>query len=111
VARAVPDGYTLMINTTPFVTNPFLYSRVPYDVLKDFEPISLLSTSPVILAVHPSLPVRSVRELLQLAKSKPGALNYASAGVGTNHHIAGELFNFLGKVDIVAVQFKGGGPR
>jgi tripartite-type tricarboxylate transporter receptor subunit TctC len=110
VARAAPDGYMLMVHTIPFVVNTFLYRRVPYDVLNDFAPVSLLSSSPSLLAVHPSLPVRSVRELLALAKSRPGALNYASAGVGTNPHIAGELFNYLGKVNIVAVQFKGGGP-
>jgi len=110
VARAAPDGYTLMVHTIPLVANVFLYSRVPYDVLNDFVPVSLLSSSVSVLAVHPSLPVHSVRELLELAKSRPGALNYGSAGVGTNPHIAGELFNYLGKVNIVAVQFKGGGP-
>lgn len=109
VARAAPDGYTLMVHTIPFVANTFL-SRVPYDVLNDFAPVSLLSSSPSMLAVHPSLPVHSVRELLAMARSRPGALNYASAGVGTNPHIAGELFNYLGKVNIVVVQFKGGGP-
>ena len=110
VARAAPDGYTLMVHTIPLVANTFLYSRVPYDVLNDFAPVSLLSSSPSLLAVHPSLPARSVRELLALARSRPGALNYGSAGVGTNPHIAGELFNYLGKVNIVAVHFKGGGP-
>lgn len=109
-AHAAPDGYTLMVHTIPFVTNTFLYSRVPYDALNDFVPISLLTSSPTLLAVHPSVPAHAVRELLALAKSRPGALNYASAGVGTNPHIAGELFNFLGKVNIVAVHFKGGGP-
>lgn len=109
-ARAAPDGYTLIINTTPLVTNTLMYKKVPYDVLKDFEPISLLSSTPSFLSVHPSVPARSVRELLKLAKERPGALNYASAGVGTNPHIAGELFNYLGKVNILAVQFKGGGP-
>lgn len=109
-ARAAPDGYTLLINTTPLVTNTLMYKKVPYDVLKDFEPISVLSSTPSMLSVHPSVPARSVRELLQLAKSRPGELNYASAGVGTNPHIAGELFNYLGKVNILAVQFKGGGP-
>jgi tripartite-type tricarboxylate transporter receptor subunit TctC len=69
-----------------------------------------LSSSPAVLVVHPSVPARSVGELLQLAKSKPGALNYSAAGAGTNPHIAGELFNMLGKVDIVAIQYKGGGP-
>ena len=110
VARAAPDGYTLLLNTVPFVVNTFMFSRVPYDVLNDFVPISLVSSSPSMLTVHPSLPVHSVRDLLQLAKSKPGALNYAGAGPGTNPHIAGELFNYLGKVNIVVVQFKGGGP-
>ena len=110
VARAAPDGYTLMVHTIPLVANVFLYSRVPYDVLTDFAPVSLLSSSVSVLAVHPSLPVHSVRELLALAKSRPGALNYGSAGVGTNPHIAGELFNYLGKVNIAVVQFKGGGP-
>jgi tripartite-type tricarboxylate transporter receptor subunit TctC len=109
-ARAAPDGYTLLVNTLPLVTNMFLFSRVPYDVLKDFAPISLLSSSANVVAVHPSLPARTVRELLQLARSRPGELNYATAGAGTNPHIAGELFNHLGKVNIVAVHFKGGGP-
>ena len=109
-ARAAPDGYTLLINTTPLVTNTLMYKKVPYDVLKDFEPISVLSSTPSMLSVHPSVPANSVRELLALAKTRPGALNYASAGVGTNPHIAGELFNYLGKVNILAVQFKGGGP-
>jgi len=110
VAHAAPDGHTLMVHTIPFVANTQLYRRVPYDVMNDFVPVSLLSSSPSVLAVHPSLPVHSVRELLALAKSRPGALNFATAGAGTNPHIAGELFNYLGKVNIVAVHFKGGGP-
>jgi len=109
-AHAKPDGYTLLINTIPFVTNTYLYSKVPYDPFADFLPISWLCASPATLVVNPSMPARSVRELLELAKSKPGALNYSAAGAGTNPHFAGELFNFLGKVDIVAVQYKGGGP-
>ena len=109
-AREKPDGYSLILNTTPMVTNTLMYSKVPYSVLKDFEPISIVSTTPSFLGVHPSVPARSVRELLQLAKSRPGELNYASAGIGTNPHIAGELLNYLGKTNIVAVQFKGGGP-
>jgi tripartite-type tricarboxylate transporter receptor subunit TctC len=110
VARAKPDGYTLIMNTTPMVTNPLMYSKVPYNVLADFEMISVLSTTPSFVSVHPSVPARSVRELLALAKGRPGELNYASAGVGTNLHIAGELFNHLGKVNLQAVHFKGGGP-
>jgi tripartite-type tricarboxylate transporter receptor subunit TctC len=110
VARSAPDGYTLLINTIPFVANAFLYSKLPYDPLKDFAAVMLVSSSQTLLAVHPSLPARSVRELLALARAKPGELNYASAGPATNPHIAGELFNLLGKVNIVAVHFKGGGP-
>jgi tripartite-type tricarboxylate transporter receptor subunit TctC len=110
VARAAPDGYTLVSNTVPLVANTFLVSRVPYDVLNDFAPVSLMASTANVLTVHPSVPAHSVRELLQLAKSRPGALNYGSAGVGTNPHIAGELFNYLGKVNLVAVQFKGGFP-
>jgi len=109
-ARAVPDGYTLLVTSIPFVTNTFLFSRVPYDALTDFAPIMLITSSPSAVAVHPSLPTRSVRELLQLAKARTGELNYGTAGPGTNPHIAGELFNYLGRVNIVAVHFKGGGP-
>jgi tripartite-type tricarboxylate transporter receptor subunit TctC len=110
VARAKPDGYTLILNTTPMVTNTLMYNKVPYNVLADFEMISVLSTTPSFVSVHPSVPARSVRELLALAKARPGELNYASAGIGTNLHIAGELFNHLGKVNLQAVHFKGGGP-
>ena len=110
VARAAPDGYTVGSNTVPFVANTFLYSRVPYDVLNDFAPVSLMASTANVLTVHPSVPAHSVRELLQLAKSRPGALNYGSAGVGTNPHIAGELFNYLGKVNLVVVHFRGGAP-
>src|SRR6266436_8411542 len=79
-ARAKPDGYTLLIHTIPFVANVHLYSPLPYDPLADFAPIALLSSSPSVLVVHPLVPARSVGELLQLAKSKPGALNYSAAG-------------------------------
>jgi tripartite-type tricarboxylate transporter receptor subunit TctC len=109
-ARAAPDGYTLLINTLPLVTNIYLFSRVPYDLQNDFEPVILLSSSTAMLAVHPSLPVRSTQDLLNLARSKRGTLNYGTAGIGTNPHIAGELFNYLGKTNIVAVHYKGGGP-
>lgn len=109
-ARAAPDGYTVMVHTIPFIANTFLYKRMPYDPLVDFVGISLLSSSPSLLAVHPSVPARSVHELLALAKARPGALNYASAGIATNPHIAGELFNYLGKVNLVAIHYKGGGP-
>src|ERR1044071_1297870 len=110
VLNAPPDGYTLLINTIPFVSNQFLMPRAPYDPLRDFVSISMVASAPSFVTVHPSLPVRSIQELIALAKAKPGQLNYSAAGVGTNPHIAGELFNLLAGVDIVAVQFKGGGP-
>ena len=110
VMNSAPDGYTLLINTIPFVSNQFLMPRAPYDPLRDFVSISLVASSPSFVTVHPSLPVRSIPELIALAKAKPGQLYYSAAGVGTNPHIAGELFNLLAGVDIVAVQFKGGGP-
>lgn len=109
-ARSAPDGYTLVLNTTPFVSNAFLYKKLPYDPIADFAPVMEVSSSQSILAVHPSLPVKTVKELLALARSKPGQLNYGSAGPATNPHISGELFNYLGKVNITVVHFKGGGP-
>ena len=110
VMNSPPDGYTLLINTIPFVSNQYLMPRAPYDPLRDFVSISLVASAPSFVTVHPSLPVRSIEELIALAKAKPGQLYYSAAGVGTNPHIAGELFNLLAGVDIVAVQFKGGGP-
>lgn len=110
VMNAPPDGYTLLVNTIPFVSNQFLMPRAPYDPLRDFVSISLVASSPSFVTVHPSLPVRSIQELIAYAKAKPGQLNYSAAGVGTNPHIAGELFNLLAGINIIAVQFKGGGP-
>lgn len=110
VAQSKPDGYTLLINTTPLVTNTLMFSKVPYNVLTDFAPISNLASTPSFVSVHPSVPARSVKELVALAKSRPGTLNYGGAGTGTNPHIAGELFNYLAKTEIAVVQYKGGGP-
>src|SRR5262249_44480621 len=110
VLNAAPDGYTLLINTIPFVTNQFLLPRAPYDPLRDFVAISLVASSPSFVTVHPSVPARSIQELIAPAKAKPGGLRYSAAGVGTNPHIAGELFCLLANVDITAVQYKGGGP-
>src|SRR5256714_261373 len=93
VMNSPPDGYTLLINTIPFVSNQFLMPRAPYDALRDFVPVSVVASSPSFVTVHPSLPVRSIQELIALAKAKPGQLYYSAAGVGTNPHIAGELFN------------------
>ena len=111
VARAAPDGYTLL--ATSFATHsvaPHTYKSVPYHPINDFAPISIVSSSPSMMTVHPSVPVHNVKDLLALARSRPGQINYASAGAGTNPHIAGELFNILGKVSLVPVHFKGGGP-
>ncbi len=110
VMNSPPDGYTLLLNTIPFVSNQFLMPRVAYDPLRDFVAVSLVASSPSFVTVNPSLPVHSIQELVALAKAKPGELYYSAAGVGTNPHIAGELFNLLAGVDLIAVQFKGGGP-
>ena len=110
VAQSKPDGYTLLINTTPLVTNTLMFNKVPYDALTDFAPISLLASTPSFVSVHPSVPAKTVKELIALAKTRPGTLNYGGAGTGTNPHIAGELFNYLAKTEIAVVQYKGGGP-
>lgn len=110
VAKSPGDGYTLLVNTIPLAVNQFLYSQVPYDALRDFAPVSLLTSTPAVLAVHPSLPVKNVRGLIELAKSRAGKLDYGTAGVGTNSHIAGELLNYMAKTNISVVHFKGGGP-
>jgi len=108
--NSAADGYTLLLHTVAFVTGPILYKSAGYDPLKDFIPVSLISKVPTTVSVNPSMPVRSVKELLDLAKSQPNQLNYASAGIGTNAHITGELFNLLGKTSIRAIHYKGGGP-
>ena len=109
-ARAAPDGYTLVINTNPLVTNGLLYTKLGYDTFTDFVPISLLCQSQSVLAINPKVPARDLREFLDLARAKPGSLNFATAGPATNPHVGGELVNYLGKTSIVAVHFKGGGP-
>ena len=108
--NAAPDGYTLLVNTLPFVTNQFAYARVPYDPVNDFAPVSLLCSVASVLVAHPSLPVNSMKDLIALARSKPGALTYGTAGAATNPHIAGELLNNLAKIKLLAVHYKGGGP-
>jgi tripartite-type tricarboxylate transporter receptor subunit TctC len=110
VARAAPDGYTILVNTAAVVINMSLYKKVNYDALKDFAPISIFSQSPNILTVHPSLPVKSVKDLVALAKSKPGAMNYSSAGSGTTQHLTGELFKLRTGTNIVHVPYKGTAP-
>jgi tripartite-type tricarboxylate transporter receptor subunit TctC len=110
VAAAASDGYTLLFAPTPFVISQVMYANLPYDAQKEFTPVALLAVSPFILVVNPALPVKSVAELVALAKAKPGTLNFASAGNGTVPHLAGELFRISTGVDIVHVPYKGGGP-
>ena len=109
VARSAPDGHTLLIGGVPNSVNMTLYRKLPYDFVKDFAPVSRLSTAPNILAVHPSVPARSVKDLIALAKSRRGELTYASAGIGSSNHLSGELFKMMAGVDIVHVPYKGGG--
>ncbi len=108
--RAPADGYTILMVTIPLVVNPSLYAKLPFDVVRDLAPVSLIAAAPFVLVVHLSLPVKSVRELIALAKKQPGKLNYPSGGNGTNSHIAVELFKNLTGANIVHVPYKGGGP-
>ncbi len=110
VAKSPPDGYTLLINTAAIAINMALYKKVPFDTLRDFVPISVFSQSPNILVVHSSVPAKNVKELIALAKAKPGSLNFSSAGSGTTQHLAGELFKLRSGVNIVHVPYKGSAP-
>jgi len=109
-ARAPANGHTLLMANVNFVTNPALIKNLPYDTLKDFEPISMLATSPLVLVVAPSFPARNTRELIEVAKTKPGSISYSSAGQGTIGHLAMELLKQVTKVEMEAVHYKGGGP-
>jgi tripartite-type tricarboxylate transporter receptor subunit TctC len=107
VAKAPPDGYTLLCTANPFTTNPALYPRLPYDPIRDFAPITSIGLTPLILVVHPSLPVKSVKELIALAKVRPGQLLYGSAGNGSGLHLAGEMLNNAAQIKLVHVPYKG----
>lgn len=110
-AKAPPDGYTLLLGTSaPNAIIPSVVDDLPYDAVKDFAPISLVASSDYTLVVHSSLPARSVKELLALAKAKPGQLTFASSGNLGNPHLAGELLNYIGKVSTIHVPYKGTGP-
>lgn len=110
-AKAPPDGYTLMISSgTTFAIVPNLKSKVPYDPIRDYEPVSLLATEPYLLVVHPSVPVHNVKELIALAKAKPGQLTYASASIGSGGHLSGELFDLMTGTRMRHIPYKGSGP-
>jgi tripartite-type tricarboxylate transporter receptor subunit TctC len=108
---APPDGYTIgAASAGPLAVNPFIYARLPHDVLRDFTHISMMVNFPLLLVSHPSLPVKNVKELLALARSKPGQISYSSPGAGNSAHLAAELFNSMGKVKILHVPYKGTAP-
>jgi tripartite-type tricarboxylate transporter receptor subunit TctC len=109
-AKSPKDGYTLMVNGANFVTTPSLFSKVTYDPIGDFDPISLIALAPNVLVVHPSLPAKSVKELVALARARPGQVNFAGSGSGSTPHLAAELFNTLAKVQMVHVPYRGTGP-
>ncbi len=109
VAKSPPDGYTLLINTAALAINLSLHKKVPYEA-RDFAPVSVLSMSPNILVVHASVPVKTVKEFIALARSRPGQLNFSSAGAGTTQHLSGELFNLRAGIKSVHVPYKGSAP-
>lgn len=110
VARSAPDGYTLLMCSTTQAINVSLYPKLAYDVVRDFAAISPVATSPSVLVVHPSVPAKTVKELIALAKAQPGKLNYASSGNGSTAHLAGELFKMSSGINLVHVPYKGAGP-
>ena len=110
VARAAPDGYTLLVTSISHTINPSVRKNLPFDAVRDFSPVTLITDAPNFLVVHPSLPVKSVKELAALARARPGQITYASSGSGTSTHLSGELFKSLARIDIVHVPYKGGGP-
>src|SRR4051812_14102230 len=111
VAKSTPDGYTLLFGTPgALLINPLLNSKLPYNAARDFAPVSLLALNPQLLAVHQSLPVNSVKELIAFAKAQPGKLNYASVGEGTPNHLAMELFKSMTGTNLVHVPYKGAAP-
>ena len=107
VAKAPADGYTLLSTANPLTTNPALYPALPYDPIRDFAPVTLIGITPLLLVVHPSLPVKSAKDLIALAKAKPGQLHYGSAGNGSALHLAGEMLNSMAQIKLVHVPYKG----
>ena len=109
-AKAAPDGYTMLMGAVALVVSPFLYAKLPFDPLADLAPVTQVNSAPLMLVVHPSLPVNSVAELIAYAKARPGALNYGSGGVGATPFLATELFKSMAGIDVVHVPYKGGAP-
>jgi tripartite-type tricarboxylate transporter receptor subunit TctC len=110
VAKAAPDGHTLLVTPAPFTIVPSLVARLPYDPHKDFAPITLINTTPLVVVVHPGVPARNVQELIKLAKASPGTLNFGSSGSGGSNHLAGELFSAMAGVRMVHIPYKGNAP-
>ena len=110
VAKSPPDGYTLVMTATPLAVNTVLYKKVPYDPIRDFAPVTQVAAMPNLLVTHPTLPVRNVKQMIALAKSRPGELTYASSGIGTGPHLSMELFNHMAGIKLEHVPYKGTGP-
>ncbi|HEX2830837.1 MAG TPA: tripartite tricarboxylate transporter substrate binding protein [Burkholderiales bacterium] len=110
VAKAAPDGYTLLVVASSITLNPTLHKNLPFQPIRDFAPITQLSSFPNLLTVHPTLPVKTVKDLVALAKAKPGSINYGSSGAATGTHLSAELFKYMTGIDMVHVPYKGGGP-
>jgi tripartite-type tricarboxylate transporter receptor subunit TctC len=110
VARAAPDGHTLLVTPAPFTIVPSLAPKMPYDPIRDFEFVTLINTTPLIVVVNPSVPARNIKELIALAKARPGVLNFGSSGSGGSNHLAGELFNAMAGVKMTHIPYKGNAP-
>jgi len=110
VARAAPDGYTMLLTAPNLVTSPSLHARVGFDPVKDFAPVSQLAASPNVWLVHPSFAARSMKELIAIAKAKPRQIDFSSSGIASSQHLAGELLNMLANIQLTHVPYKGGGP-
>lgn len=110
VAKSPKDGYTLLVNGANFVTTPSLFSKATYDPIREFDPVSLIALAPNVLVVHPSLPVKSVKELIAFAKAKPGQVGFAGSGSGSTPHLAAELFKTMTRTDMLHVPYRGTGP-
>ena len=110
VAKAPPDGYTVLMMSLTFSVNPSLFSKLPYDTVKDFVPVTMVASAPLMLVVHPSIPVKSVQEFIAYAKANPGKLNFGSGGPGTTPHLAGEMIKTMAGVQMTHIPYKGGAP-